>query len=172
MADILKENSAPRPPIQTCLNFENSQASNIQSLMIVKKDGTLEEKPLEAKIIKPLSLIYESVSKLLRDKSIIKSKSEEENKKMETVFCAILKLQTTFLSQNNQYDIKANIKDMKLEIEEIIGPDLSQEVEKMLMGMSGILERNFGLLKTRINEIEENLKEAIKDENNRLIYKI
>ncbi len=48
----------------------------------------------------------------IQSKKFIKSESEKEKVKMETLSRAIMKLQTSFITQNkqNQYDIKKNIK--------------------------------------------------------------
>ncbi len=93
----------------------------------LKNNKTLSTKDLESKTIRPLFIIYEAVEKVLRENGIIKGESEEEKKKMECVFGAMMKLQTSFITQNkqNQYDIKANISSIKEEIEKSLGAVVS-----------------------------------------------
>lgn len=65
---------------------------------------------------------------------------------MECALTAIMKLQDTFLRQNklNQFDIKSNIKHAMNDIEKSVGASMSDEIEKCLMSMAGILGENFG----------------------------
>ncbi len=133
MTDNLKGKSAPWDQIQACLSVLDKQHASINGLITLMNDGTLEEKDLETKTIKPLFIIFEAIAKLLRDNKIIKSESEEEKVKIEAVTRAIMKLQTSFITQNN-------IMHVKQEIEKTIGPAISQEIENLLLSMSGLLE--------------------------------
>ena len=114
--------------------------------MSLKNNGILTDKNLEFNTIRPLYLIYEAIVKLLRDNNIIKTESEESKTKIEVVFKEIMKLQKTFICQNNlnQFDIQGNIAYIKSEIERTLGTTMSQEVEKILMSLTGLLEENFG----------------------------
>ena len=78
MSVNLQGKSADWKLIEACLTVLNTEQNNIVKLVDLKINGTLDEKDLETKTIKPLYLIYEAIAKLLRDNNIIKKESEEE----------------------------------------------------------------------------------------------
>lgn len=61
---------------------------------------------------------------------------------------------------------------MRPEIEASVGAQMSQEIEGLLAGMSGILEENFGQLRSRLDELEENIIKAINTQKNEEIQKL
>ncbi len=100
MSVNLQGKSAPWALIEACLAVLITEYNNMQYLITLKNNGTLDVNVLESSAIKPLHHIYEAISKLLRENNIIKKESQEEKAKIETVFGAIMKLQTTFITHN------------------------------------------------------------------------
>ena len=146
MINDLQGKSVPWPLIEACLTVLNTEQNNLHALVALKNNGTLPVNTLENLAIQPMYLIYEAVAKLLRDNNIIKTESEEGKVKMECALTAIMKLQDAFLRQNklNQFDIKSNIKHAMNDIDISVGATISEEIEKCLMSMAGILGENFG----------------------------
>ncbi len=69
--DKIEGKSAQWALIEACLATLDEKYANIKGLIALKNDGTLSVKDLETKTIKPLFIIHEAISKLLRDNNII-----------------------------------------------------------------------------------------------------
>ena len=61
---------------------------------------------------------------------------------------------------------------MKKDIEAAFGSSLSQEIDIVLSGMSNSLKENFGQLRSRLDEMEQNIIKAIQHKENQQIVQL
>ena len=83
---------------------------------------------------------------------------------MEVVVREVLKLHDTFvsLSKSSQWNTESIIATVKPQLEKSLGATMSQEIGDLLMSMTSIFDESFGQLKSRLDEMENNIVNAIK----------
>ena len=83
---------------------------------------------------------------------------------MEVVVREVLKLHDTFvsLSKSSQWNTEAIIGTVKPQLEKSLGATISYEIGETLMSMMSIFDESFGQLKSRLDEMENNIVNAIK----------
>ena len=83
---------------------------------------------------------------------------------MEVVVREVLKLHDTFvsLSKSSQWNTESIIATVKPQLEKSLGATMSQEIGDLLMGMTSVFDESFGQLKSRLDEMENNIVNAIK----------
>ena len=83
---------------------------------------------------------------------------------MEVVVREVLKLHDTFvsLSKSSQWNTESIIATVKPQLEKSLGTTMSQEIGDLLMSMTSVFDESFGQLKSRLDEMENNIVNAIK----------
>ena len=83
---------------------------------------------------------------------------------MEVVVREVLKLHDTFvsLSKSSQWNTESIIRTVKPQLEKSLGATMSQEIGDLLMSMTSVFDESFGQLKSRLDEMENNIVNAIK----------
>jgi hypothetical protein len=83
---------------------------------------------------------------------------------MEVVVREVLKLHDTFvsLSKSSQWNTESIIATVKPQLEKSLGATMSQEIGDLLMSMTSVFDESFGQLKSRLDEMENNIVNAIK----------
>ena len=83
---------------------------------------------------------------------------------MEVVVREVLKLHDTFvsLSKSSQWNTESIIATVKPQLEKSLGATMSQEIGDLLMSMTSVFDESFGQLKSRLDEMENNIVKAIK----------
>ena len=84
---------------------------------------------------------------------------------MEAIIKEILKVQNNFISLNSssKFNAEATINTMKQQLEASLGASISQEIGGVLDSTKVLFEDSFNQLRSRIDELEKNLMNAIKD---------
>ena len=90
---------------------------------------------------------------------------------MEVVVREVLKLHDTFvsLSKSSQWNTESIIATVKPQLEKSLGATMSQEIGDLLMSMTSVFDERFGQLKSRLDEMENNIVNAIKQQQNQEI---
>ena len=90
---------------------------------------------------------------------------------MEVVVREVLKLHDTFvsLSKSSQWNTESIIATVKPQLEKSLGATMSQEIGDLLMSMTSVFDESFGQLKSRLDEMENNIVNAIKQQQNQEI---
>ena len=83
---------------------------------------------------------------------------------MEVVVREVLKLHDMFvsLSKSSQWNTESIIATVKPQLEKSLGATMSQEIGDLLMSMTSVFDESFGQLKSRLDEMENNIVNAIK----------
>jgi hypothetical protein len=83
---------------------------------------------------------------------------------MEVVVREVLKLPDTFvsLSKSSHWNTESIIATVKPQLEKSLGATMSQEIGDLLMSMTSVFDESFGQLKSRLDEMENNIVNAIK----------
>ena len=83
---------------------------------------------------------------------------------MEVVVREVLKLHDTFvsLSKSSQWNTESIIGTVKPQLEKSLGATMSQDIGDLLMSMTSVFDESFGQLKSRLDEMENNIVNAIK----------
>ena len=83
---------------------------------------------------------------------------------MEVVVREVLKLHDMFvsLSKSSQWNTESIIATVKPQLEKSLGTTMSQEIGDLLMSMTSVFDESFGQLKSRLDEMENNIVNAIK----------
>jgi hypothetical protein len=83
---------------------------------------------------------------------------------MEINIREVLKLQDRFvsLSKSSQWNPEAIIKTVKQQLEKSLGAAMSLEIGDMLLSMTSVFDESFAKLKSRLEEMENNIVNAIK----------
>ena len=83
---------------------------------------------------------------------------------MEVVVREVLKLHDTFvsLSKSSQWNTESIIATVKPQLEKSLGATMSQEIGDLLMSMTSVFDESFAKLKSRLEEMENNIVNAIK----------
>ena len=83
---------------------------------------------------------------------------------MEINIREVLKLQDRFvsLSKSIQWNPEAVIKTVKQQLEKSLGAAMSLEIGDMLLSMTSVFDESFAKLKSRLEEMENNIVNAIK----------
>ena len=90
---------------------------------------------------------------------------------MEVVVREVLKLHDTFvsLSKSSQWNTESIIATVKPQLEKSLGATMSQEIGDLLMSMTSVFDESFGQLKSRLDEMDNNIVNAIKKQQNQEI---
>jgi uncharacterized protein YllA (UPF0747 family) len=67
---------------------------------------------------------------------------------------------------SNQWDFEKIISEMKKDIKAAFGSSMSQEIDTVITNMSKLLQENFRDLKSRLDELEQNIIRAIERKEN------
>lgn len=140
----------------------------------LKDNGKLKVPAAEESMTQAIVEMHDTVVKLLGENSIIESDSEKSKNKIEKIIREVLKLQDTFISLNksSQWNTEAIIKTMIPHLEASLGAKMSQEIGDMLVSMTGVFEESFGQIKSRLDEMENNIVLAIKQQQNHEITQL
>ena len=128
---------------------------------------------VEAILPKSFKQIHELISKILKDNSDPNDKeaeSKREKKKLDAFTKVLHTVQTNLLTSNkSQQEIRSMILGMKQDIATMIDDHSSEELEQILTqfaDMSETIHSNFSQINSRLNDLENNVIAAIREEKN------
>ncbi len=118
----------------------------------------------ETLFVNPMTDIYNSLSKILKDNDITTAENLEEKKRIEKIVDSMVKVQNELVRQSKSSQIEFLLSKMTKDIKDTIGTVITQDTENIINQLRGnfeTMENSFNSLKDRIDELENKLIEKI-----------
>jgi ribosome recycling factor len=116
----------------------------------------------EGLFIKPLKLLYNSLSKLLKDNEVVKEDSALEQKKIAKMVESIVKVQNQLVNQSKSSNISTLLHEMTEDIKGAIWA-ITEDTEKLINLCNSnfeIIDDNFRKLNKSIEKLELTIAKA------------
>ena len=173
MTDNLAGKSVPWESIQKYITALKTNDTDLGELIGLKNKGRITQSVVESSAPALMLELHLLLRQILKENNII-NEGEQEKNKMEILVSTVMKLQHSFISQSSlhQQDTRGIIMSMIPHLQANLGATMSEEVTKILSSMTGLLDENFSQLRSRLDELEKNIIEAINKEKKLEISKL
>ncbi len=118
----------------------------------------------EILFVNPMTDIYNSLRKILRDNDIVTPEALEEQQRIAKMVDSIVKVQNELVKQTKSSQIEFLLSKMTKDIKDTVGTVITQDTEDLITQFRGnfeTIESSFNSLKERIDELENKLIEKI-----------